>query len=142
MIGYVTVGADDIPRAERFYSAFLPELGYALDVSVEGLSYVIPVTPDQQHEPADFYVKPPYDGQAASVGNGAMVAFKVQTQALVRKLFAAAVAAGGRNEGAPNATPASRTDETYLPRRTTWMPPASTAKAGASGGTGGLKPMA
>jgi len=101
MIGYVTVGVDDIARAERFYSAFLPDLGYNLDVSDEGLSYAIPVSSDQQHETADFYVKSPYDGLAASAGNGTMVAFKVQTQFLVRKLHAAAIAAGGRNEGAP-----------------------------------------
>jgi len=101
MIGYVTVGADDIALAENFYSAFLPGLGYTLDISPEGLSYSIPATPDQRHEPADFYVKPPFDGQAASAGNGAMVAFQVPTQAMVRGLHAAALAAGGRNEGAP-----------------------------------------
>ncbi len=31
MIAYVTVGVDDIVRAERFYSAFLPALGYELE---------------------------------------------------------------------------------------------------------------
>ena len=30
MIAYVTVGADDIAGAKRFYCAFLPALGYAL----------------------------------------------------------------------------------------------------------------
>jgi hypothetical protein len=59
MIGYVTVGADDIPLAERFCAAFLPSLGHVLDMSHEGLSYSIPRATDQQHEPADFYVKPP-----------------------------------------------------------------------------------
>lgn len=101
MIGYVSVGADDIPLAEQFYSAFLPRLGYTLDVSPEGLSYSIPCTSDQNHEPADFYVKPPYNGQAASNGNGTMVAFQVKTQAMVRELHAAALAANGQNEGAP-----------------------------------------
>lgn len=101
MIGYVTVGADDIPLAERFYSAFLPSLGYSLEISPEGLSYSIPGTPDQRHQPADFYVKPPYDGQPASAGNGTMVAFEVTTQAMVRELHAAALAAGGRSEGEP-----------------------------------------
>lgn len=101
MIGYVTVGADDIPLDERFYSAFLPNLGYVLDVSHEGLSYTIPDTSGRPHEPPDFYVKPPWDGRAASAGNGTMVAFQVPTQAMVRKLHAAALAAGGRNEGAP-----------------------------------------
>nr|WP_284165396.1 VOC family protein [Frigidibacter sp. SD6-1] len=101
MIGYVTLGADDMGAAERFYSAFLPRLGYELEVSDEGLSCSIPARPDSQQQPADLYVRHPFDGQAASVGNGAMVAFAVGTQALVRDLHAAALAAGGRNEGAP-----------------------------------------
>lgn len=101
MIGYVTIGADDIQRAEGFYSAFLPSLGYILDVSPEGLSYSIPGTDGQQHGHIDLYVKPPYNGQAASVGNGTMVAFRAGTQAQVRDLHAAALAAGGRSEGEP-----------------------------------------
>jgi len=101
MIGYVTVGADDIELAEEFYSAFLPRLGYQLDISPAGLSYSIPVAAGQFHEPPDFYVKPPFNGEAASVGNGAMVAFQLRTQALVHELHAAALAAGGRNEGSP-----------------------------------------
>lgn len=101
MIGYVTVGVDDIERAERFYSAFLPALGYTLDISPEGLSYSLPGPAGQQPRGPDFYVKPPFDGQAASSGNGTMVAFGVSRQALVRDLHAAALAAGGRDEGAP-----------------------------------------
>ncbi|MEM8825002.1 MAG: VOC family protein, partial [Pseudomonadota bacterium] len=42
MIAYVTVGADDIARAKRFYSAFLPALGYGLEEGPEGLSYALP----------------------------------------------------------------------------------------------------
>lgn len=94
MIGYVTVGADDLLRAERFYSAILPGLGYTLKVSSEGLSYLLPGSPD-------FYVKSPFDGQAASSGNGMMVAFEARTQALVRQLHAAALANGGRDDGQP-----------------------------------------
>lgn len=101
MIGYVTVGADDIPLAERFYSAFLMDLGYSLKISHEGLSYSIPGHNDQGFLPPDFYVKPPYDGQAASTGNGAMVAFQAPSQAMVRKLHKAALAEGGQDEGAP-----------------------------------------
>lgn len=42
MISYITVGADDIPRAKRFYFAFLPALGYELVEGPEGLSYEFP----------------------------------------------------------------------------------------------------
>ena len=43
MIGYVTVGADDLAKAKLYYSAFLPELGYELDEGPEGLSYTLTV---------------------------------------------------------------------------------------------------
>lgn len=101
MISYVTVGADDITRAKRFYGAFLPALGYALQEGPEGLSYALPVPPGQRPVYPDFYVKPPFDGRAASAGNGAMVAFEAGAQQQVRDLHAAALAAGGRDEGAP-----------------------------------------
>ncbi|MGR3616754.1 MAG: VOC family protein [Paracoccaceae bacterium] len=101
MIAYVTVGADDIPRAKRFYSAFLPALDYGLTEGAEGLSYVLPVAPGQAVILRDFYVKPTFDGQPASAGNGAMVAFEARSQKQVWELHAAALAAGGTDEGQP-----------------------------------------
>ncbi|MFN7225411.1 MAG: VOC family protein [Paracoccaceae bacterium] len=101
MIAYVTVGADDLARAKRFYSAVLPALGYALNEGPEGLSYTLPVQPGQSSTPPDFYVKPPFDGRPASAGNGAMIAFEARSQQQVRDLYAAALAAGGSDEGQP-----------------------------------------
>ena len=101
MIAYVTVGADDIARAKRFYAAFLPALGYGLDEGPEGLSYALPVAPGQSLVLPDFYVKPTFDGHPASAGNGAMVAFEATSQSQVRDLHAAALAAGGTDEGQP-----------------------------------------
>ena len=101
MIAYVSVGADDIVRAKRFYSAFLPALGYGLEEGPEGLSYTLPVRPGQSPVLPDFYVKPPFDGRPASAGNGAMVAFEARSQSQVRDLHAAALAAGGSDEGQP-----------------------------------------
>jgi catechol 2,3-dioxygenase-like lactoylglutathione lyase family enzyme len=101
MIAYVTVGADDIGRAKRFYAAFLPALDYQLTEGPEGLSYRLPERSDQPAALPDFYVKPPFDGRPASAGNGAMIAFEAQNQSQVRALFAAALAAGGFDEGAP-----------------------------------------
>ena len=101
MIAYVTVGADDIALAKRFYNAFLPTLGYGLEEGPEGLSYALPVEPGQSPVLPDFYVKPPFDGGAASAGNGAMVAFEAHCQQQVRDLHAAALGAGGADEGQP-----------------------------------------
>ncbi len=101
MIAYVTVGADDIARAKRFYTAFLPALGYGLEEGPEGLSFALPVAPGQSPVFPEFYVKPPFDGHAASTGNGTMVAFEATGQAQVRELHAAGLAAGGSDEGRP-----------------------------------------
>ncbi|MGH1575669.1 VOC family protein [Planktotalea sp.] len=101
MISYVTVGADDIDRAKRFYDAVLPALGYGLKVGPEGLSYALPVEPDQPPIFADFYVKPTFDKRPASAGNGVMIAFEARSQQQVRDLHAAALTSGGTDEGQP-----------------------------------------
>ena len=101
MIAYVTVGADDIARAKRFYSAFLPALDYELEEGPEGLSCTLSVQPGQSVASPDFYVKPTFDGCPASAGNGAMIAFEARSQKQVRDLHAAALAAGGSDEGPP-----------------------------------------
>ncbi len=101
MIAYVTVGVNDIALAKRFYNALLPALGYALEEGPEGLSYALPVEPGQSPLYPEFYVKPPFDGRPASNGNGTMVAFEARSQQDVRDLHAAALAAGGSDEGQP-----------------------------------------
>lgn len=101
MIAYVTVGADDIARAKQFYGAFLPALEYGLKEGPEGLSYALAVGQGQPQLLPDFYVKPTFNGRPASAGNGTMVAFQARNQKQVRDLHAAALAAGGCNEGQP-----------------------------------------
>ena len=65
------------------------------------LYFALPVEPDQRPVFPDFYVKPPFDGQAAAAGNGSMTAFEAASQQQVRDLHAAALAAGGSDEGQP-----------------------------------------
>ncbi|WP_370228341.1 VOC family protein [Cognatishimia sp.] len=104
MISYVTIGSNDIPRSKRFFAAFLPALGYQFSEGADGLSYTYPV-PDGLPLQPDFYVKPPFNGQSATNGNGAMVAFEASSQAEVRRLHAAACEAGGTDDGAPGFRP-------------------------------------
>jgi len=101
MISYVSVGADDIAKAKQFYMAFLPALGFGLEEGPEGLSFALPAVDGPGPALPEFYVKPPYNGQSASTGNGTMVAFEARTQSQVRDLHAAALAAGGSDEGQP-----------------------------------------
>ncbi|MGR3468773.1 MAG: VOC family protein [Shimia sp.] len=101
MIAYVTVGADDIAAARRFYDAILPALGYGLSEGPEGLSYVLREPQAPGVVSPEFYVKPTFDGRPASAGNGAMVAFEAKRQEQVRALHTAGLEAGGTDEGTP-----------------------------------------
>ena len=101
MIAYITVGVDDLTKAEAFYSAFLRPLGYDLEYYHGDLSYSLPPQPGQSVALPEFYVKKPFNGDPASSGNGTMVAFEAVSQAQVRELHSAALAAGGTDEGKP-----------------------------------------
>lgn len=101
MLSYVIVGANDLPRSERFYTAVLGPLGYQKAEQKDGVAYTLPDSPDRLDSPCAVYVKKPYDGREATVGNGSMIAFRVPTPAQVHALHSAGVAAGGTDEGAP-----------------------------------------
>jgi len=101
MIAYISVGVDDMERAKRFYLSFMPALEYDMEESAEGLSFVLR---PQEHATflfPEFYVKPTFNGQPATAGNGTMIAFDARRQQQVRELHAAALAAGGQDEGPP-----------------------------------------
>lgn len=94
MINYLTLGSNDIARSQSFYDAVMAPLGYRrlyTDDSMVGYGADRPMV----------YVMKPYDGKPATNGNGTMVSLAATTRAAVDAFHAAAVAAGGRDEGAP-----------------------------------------
>ena len=101
MLGYITIGANDVPRSGRFYAAILTPLGYARKDTADGVGFTVPTVTDRMPGPAAVYVRKPYDGRPATVGNGSMTAFRTQTHAMVRSVHAAGLEAGGTDEGAP-----------------------------------------
>lgn len=101
MLSYVTIGANDIPRSERFYTAVLVPLGYERTGQKDAAIYTLPDGPDRFNGPGAVYVVKPFDGREATVGNGSMIAFRVPTHAQLRAVHSAGVAAGGTDEGAP-----------------------------------------
>src|SRR6059036_2169005 len=101
MLNYITIGANDVPRSGHFYAAILTPLGYATKAAADAVEFTPPDVPDQVNAPGAVYVTKPYDGKEATVGNGSMAAFQAPTHAMVRKLHAAGLAAGGSDEGAP-----------------------------------------
>jgi len=96
MIGYATLGTNDPERANAFYASLLGEIG-AKTMFGDG-HYTFYGTDWQQPMLA---VCKPFDGQAHSVGNGAMIALQMPDRATVDRLHARALELGGSDEGAP-----------------------------------------
>lgn len=96
MIGYVTLGTNDLGRAAKFYDELLGVLGAKRFMEAETF-IAWAVDPAQ---PSLGVIKP-YDGQPASVGNGVMVALTVDSNAQVDAIHRKALQLGGKDEGAP-----------------------------------------
>ncbi len=94
MIGYVTLGTNDLPRATAFYDALLAEVGIQRIMDF-GRGYAWGSTMDK---PA-LGVMTPFDQQSASAGNGTMVAILVDSKDKVDSAHAHALALGGTDEG-------------------------------------------
>ena len=95
MIGYTCVGTNDLARAAQYYDALFAELGAVRIMEFDrGIAWgVSPTQPG-------FCVITPFDGQAATVGNGNMVALVVDSTDKVDQLYNKAIELGGTDEGA------------------------------------------
>ncbi len=102
MIGYVTVGSNDLEKAAKFYDELFEGIGAKRFMEME--SFIAWAT-----DPAapGFSITKPFDGNPASVGNGVMVAFAVDSTDKVDALYAKAMELGGTDEGAPGARSAN-----------------------------------
>ncbi len=96
MIGYVTVGTNDLPRAATFYDALAAEMGTGRMMDFD--TFIAWGTPGGA---AGIAATKPFDGQPATVGNGVMVALEARDKEQVDRLYAIALANGGSDEGAP-----------------------------------------
>ena len=94
MIGYATVGTNDLPRAAAFYDQLLALLGAKRFMEFETF-IAWQVAPDKP----GFAVTKPYDGKPATVGNGTMIAFAVDSKELVHQVYDKAIALGAKDEG-------------------------------------------
>ena len=96
MINYVMIGTNRYEQAVSFYDALLSAMGATRVGGTEryvgwGWGIGTPM----------FILTRPYDQRPATVGNGSMVAFDVETPELVDSLHAKVLALGGTSEGDP-----------------------------------------
>jgi catechol 2,3-dioxygenase-like lactoylglutathione lyase family enzyme len=100
MIGYITLGTDDLARAGAYYDALLAAFG-ARRFMQDARYIAWSAGPGR---PA-LCVFLPYDGRPATAGNGSMVALAVDSPKAVDALHAHALALGSADEGAPGPRP-------------------------------------
>ena len=94
MIGYVTIGSNDLDRAGQFYDALLGVIGAKRITDAE--RYKMWGTSDNG---PSFCVIKPFNGEAATPGNGNMVSFALDAPEKVDALYKKALELGGTDEG-------------------------------------------
>ena len=96
MLGYCSLGTNDLQASAEFYEPIAQILGHSRVMETERA--VMWSTPGRG---AAFCVIKPYDGQPATVGNGTMFGFAVDTDEQVDQIYQYALANGGSDEGPP-----------------------------------------
>lgn len=99
MPAYVTLGTNDPAASHAFYDAVLGTIGWSTQSDFPGgwRAY----SEAGRSDVFKFWVCPPFDGGPASVGNGTMLALPARSRAEVDAFYAAAMALGAMDEGAP-----------------------------------------
>ncbi|TFH68903.1 VOC family protein [Gammaproteobacteria bacterium LSUCC0057] len=106
MLGYVTLGSNDLARATAFYDKLSAEFGGKRLLELpegKGVFY------GRSMAEAGLLIRTPFNEQPATVGNGVMAALAATDTAMVDRVHAAALALGATDEGAPG----QRTDFFY-----------------------------
>ncbi len=101
MIGYVTLGTNDLQRAAAFYDALFASIGAGRFMEEDDYFIAWATTPDQP----SVAVSIPFDKKPASVGNGTMVALFFESTEQVDALYNKAIELGAPCEGKPGFRP-------------------------------------
>ena len=97
MIAYVTIGTNNMEKATKFYN----ELFTVADPAVKVIMDAGRIKLYGKAGAPSLAICTPFDGKAASVGNGVMVAFAADSPAKVDAIYKKALELGGTDEGAP-----------------------------------------
>ena len=97
MIGYATIGTNDLERATKFYDAVFATLGGKRTfASGDRMQFY-----GNSATPGMIAISKPYDEKPATAGNGSMFGLPAATKEQVDAAHAAAIAAGGSCDGPP-----------------------------------------
>jgi catechol 2,3-dioxygenase-like lactoylglutathione lyase family enzyme len=103
MLSHVHIGISDFERSYSFYEGVMQELGYPLQFCEPEKSWA-GWKPLNASRPL-FLIGRPYDGKAATAGNGQMIALLALTRGVVDKAYQKAIELGGTCDGPPGLRP-------------------------------------
>lgn len=110
MIDHMTFRVSDMARSKAFYAAALAPLGYTLgfdqrfgDVQVVGLAHADPSAPGGSR--IDTWLVDGPSPHGGGITTGCHLCWSATDRAAVDAFHAAALAAGGRDNGAPGLRP-------------------------------------
>lgn len=103
MLAYVMVGSSNLKRSAKFYDAALAPLGL---VQTGGDNRYIGYGKASAPKKSQFYITKPYNKKPATFGNGTMISLVAKNRKAVDAFHAAAIAAGGTDDGKPGPRPA------------------------------------
>ena len=106
MIGLTMIGTNDLETSSKFYDAILFPLGIIKVLSAERY---IGYAKKNYPEKIELYVTKPHNKEAATNGNGTMIALQADSRASVDKFHAIALENCGVSEGSPG----PRHDDNY-----------------------------
>jgi catechol 2,3-dioxygenase-like lactoylglutathione lyase family enzyme len=96
MVGYTTLGTNDLPRAIAFYDALLGDIGAKQLMGDDRM-----VVWGKGGGGGMLAVCRPFDEGRATVGNGVMVALQMESPDAVKAFHARAIELGATDEGEP-----------------------------------------
>ena len=96
MIGYVTLGTNKLDEAAKFYDELFATIGAKRMMESDTF-----IAWSAGSTGSAMSITKPFDGNAASVGNGTMVAIMLDSTEKVDAFYAKAIALGGSDEGPP-----------------------------------------
>ncbi|MBC7985328.1 MAG: VOC family protein [Sphingomonadaceae bacterium] len=101
MIGYVTLGTDDLDSARAYYDALLGTIGAKRLMQLEGEENGgFTLYGRSMDSPAIVLIRT-FDKQPAAAGNGNMIALVMNSRDRVDAFYAKALELGGTDEGPP-----------------------------------------
>jgi len=95
MLGYITLGTNNLAKSAAFYDALAKEIGATRTMETE--KFIAWGKPNS----ANLFLIKPADGKSATVGNGVMAALVAQDAGQVDRIYKLAMSLGGKDEGPP-----------------------------------------